>query len=109
VTLHSLLKIVLLITSRHGLHRKHSSHIVAFVSVAAGTCLPSSRPVTAAGPPQKTRSSHVASVNVAGIAYQQPMFIESPLNNGSIYHTTLSQQCSLIYNVTFPLNRTTVT
>jgi hypothetical protein len=29
----------LLITSRHGLHRKHISSFVAFVSVAAGKCL----------------------------------------------------------------------
>jgi hypothetical protein len=35
-------------TSRHGPHRKHSSSIVAFVSVAARTCLPSCRPETAA-------------------------------------------------------------
>jgi hypothetical protein len=32
---------VLLITSRHGSHRKHSPSIVACVLVAAGTCLPS--------------------------------------------------------------------
>jgi hypothetical protein len=35
---------VLVITSRHGQHRKHSSSIVAFVSVAAGTCLPNCCP-----------------------------------------------------------------
>jgi hypothetical protein len=38
----------LLITSLHGPHRKHRSSIVAFVSVAAGTCLPSRCPETAA-------------------------------------------------------------
>jgi hypothetical protein len=32
---------VLVTTSRHGPHRKHHFSIVAFVSVAAGTCLPS--------------------------------------------------------------------
>jgi hypothetical protein len=39
---------VLVITSRHGPHRKHSSSTVAFVSIAAGTCLPSCCPETAA-------------------------------------------------------------
>jgi hypothetical protein len=43
--LHSLLQIVLLITSRHVPHRKHRS-TVAFVSVAGGTCLPSRWPKT---------------------------------------------------------------
>jgi hypothetical protein len=38
----------LLITSRHGQHRKHRSSIVAFVFVAAGTCLPRLCPETAA-------------------------------------------------------------
>jgi hypothetical protein len=37
---------VLVITSRHGPHRKHRSYIVACVFVAAGTCLPSCCPVT---------------------------------------------------------------
>jgi hypothetical protein len=32
---------VLLITSLHGPHRKHHSSVLAFMSVAAGTCLPS--------------------------------------------------------------------
>jgi hypothetical protein len=36
-----------LITSRYGPHRKHSSSIVAFVSVAAGTCLRNRCPETA--------------------------------------------------------------
>jgi hypothetical protein len=40
----------LLITSRHGLHRKHRSSIV-FVSVATGTCVPSRGPWFG---PQKT-------------------------------------------------------
>jgi dolichol kinase len=39
-TTNSLLQTVLLITSRHGPHRKHRSSIVALVSVAAETCLP---------------------------------------------------------------------
>jgi hypothetical protein len=33
-----------LLTSRHGSHRRHASSIVAFVSVAAGKCLPSRCP-----------------------------------------------------------------
>jgi hypothetical protein len=37
-------KTVLARTSRHRPHRKHSSSIAAFVSVAVGTCLPSRRP-----------------------------------------------------------------
>jgi hypothetical protein len=37
--LNSLLQTVLVITSRHGPHRKYHSSIVAFVPVAAGTCL----------------------------------------------------------------------
>jgi hypothetical protein len=37
---------VLVITSRHGLHRKHRSSIVVFVSVAAGTSLLSRCPET---------------------------------------------------------------
>jgi hypothetical protein len=37
----------LFITSRHGPHRKHTSSIVAFGSVAAGTCLSSRCPETA--------------------------------------------------------------
>jgi hypothetical protein len=37
----------LLITSRHGPHRKHSSSIVSFVPVATGTCLLSRCPETA--------------------------------------------------------------
>jgi hypothetical protein len=37
----------LLITSRQGLYRKHSSCIVPFMSLAAGTCLPSRCTVTA--------------------------------------------------------------
>jgi hypothetical protein len=36
----ALLETVLLITSRHGPHRKHCSSIVALVSVVAETCLP---------------------------------------------------------------------
>jgi hypothetical protein len=36
----SLLQSVLLITTRHGPHRKHRSSIVAYMSVAAETCLP---------------------------------------------------------------------
>jgi hypothetical protein len=39
---------VLVITSRQGSHRKHRSFIVAFVSVAAGMCLPSCCPETTA-------------------------------------------------------------
>jgi hypothetical protein len=38
----------LLITARHGPHRKHHSFIFAFVSFVAGTCLPSSCPETVA-------------------------------------------------------------
>jgi hypothetical protein len=38
---------VLVITSRHGPHRKHRSCIVVFMSVATGTCLPSLCPETA--------------------------------------------------------------
>jgi hypothetical protein len=38
---------VLVITSRHGPHRKHRSSVVAFVSVATGKCLPSCCPETA--------------------------------------------------------------
>jgi hypothetical protein len=36
----------LVINSRHGPHRKHRHSIVAFVSVTAGTCLPSCCPET---------------------------------------------------------------
>jgi hypothetical protein len=39
----------LVITSRHVPQRKHRSPTVAFVSVDAGTCLPSCCPETAAG------------------------------------------------------------
>jgi hypothetical protein len=39
---------ILSITSRHEPYRKHRFCIVAFVSAAAGTCLPSRRPETAA-------------------------------------------------------------
>jgi hypothetical protein len=39
---------LLLITSRHGPHRKHHSPLVALMSVAAGTCLPNRCSETAA-------------------------------------------------------------
>jgi hypothetical protein len=39
-TTNSLLEIVLLVTSRHGPHRKHHSNIVASVFVGVETCLP---------------------------------------------------------------------
>jgi hypothetical protein len=37
---------VLVLDSRHGPHKKHRSSIVAFLSVTAGTCLPSCFPET---------------------------------------------------------------
>jgi hypothetical protein len=48
----------LLKKSRHGPHRKHSSSILAFLSVAARTCLPSRCPETAVVYPPISQSSH---------------------------------------------------
>jgi hypothetical protein len=49
---------VMVINSRHGPHRKHSSSIISFVSVAAGTCLPSCCPETALVYSPISRSLH---------------------------------------------------
>jgi hypothetical protein len=57
---------VLVITSRNGAHRKHRSSIVAFLSVAAGTFLPSCCSETAAARTKQTPFFYCC-VHVAGV------------------------------------------
>jgi hypothetical protein len=86
-----LLQTVLLITFRHGPHRKHRSSI-AFVFVAAGTCLPS----RCGGNHRKHRFS-IACVYVVGFTWQRPLFTESPLKNGSICHNMHVCVCVCVF------------
>jgi hypothetical protein len=59
---------VLVITSRRGPHVKHRFSVTAFVSVAAGTCLPSRCPGNSRGADRrKRRSTIVACVYVEDV------------------------------------------
>jgi hypothetical protein len=68
-------------TCRHGSHRKHRTSVVAFLSIVAGTCLPSCCPETASA-----RTTVNTVLILLRALYSNDRCLQSPISNGPVRH-----------------------